>query len=706
MRLHRHHWSLILLPVVLAGCSTTAGSRFGGTARSRSIAVVGDRPQVATTGEPGGQVSADLPEPEPRRNPRTRIAGRVVDDQGEPVSNVTVRLADGGAKGGMDIRATTDRSGGFTLNGLRPGSTYWLIAEAEDDRGPLSGRVQATTAETGVEIALSAEASGSSNGRSARPSRARPISNREGLEPPPAEEAPPNLNREDLPPTTEDDGTLDPGPVPPTRARRPQLSTPEPAVGWKNRASVRIRSQDEDIVASSTDIESKPRFAVSVETSTSDDEGPNPLPPAIEPGTSSNPDEEAPNRSPSARRAARPREKARATPGPTDSGELAPAPEASLDAVKDRAKPVEKGEAERFLAADFGPRPAPEPGPAPAPPPRPGPVEVASAEPLAATAPPSPSRLPSMPPMGGESVAANEAPPPSASPPDTVASDQDRAPTLPASQPVFASTPPASKAAAKPEAPADYNPFVIAASTHASPDRAIAAVPPSRVPSSTVSPSPTEAPPTAAEPPKKKWGDLAATDPSPVVAEPTRGAATGSFVKRLRGSIENHDPSIAVCSYDARLRKLTDFRLPDLEGKPVRFQDLDADYVLLDFWGTWCPPCLDGIPHLVALQKKYGPSRLRVVGIACEDVPPEQRKAKVEEVSRKLGINYPVLLSTMDGKPCPVQQALQIQAMPTMILVDRRGQVVWRSTGSTPATKDRLDRVLASSLGRSDIVRR
>ncbi len=146
--------------------------------------------------------------------------------------------------------------------------------------------------------------------------------------------------------------------------------------------------------------------------------------------------------------------------------------------------------------------------------------------------------------------------------------------------------------------------------------------------------------------------------------------------------------------------------MPDLEGKPVRFQDLDADYVLLDFWGTWCGPCLDEIPHLIALQKKYGPRRLMVVGIACEEVPPEQRKAKVEEVSRKLGINYPILLSSMDGKPCPVQQALQIHAMPTMILVDRRGQVVWRNTGSTPASRDRLDRVLASSMSRAATVRR
>src|SRR5947209_3442952 len=99
MRLHRHCGPLFLLPVVLAGCSTTVGSRFGGTPHSRSIAVVGDQPMPASAGEPGGKVAADVVDPEPRRNPKTRISGRVVDESGEPVANATVRLADGGTKG-------------------------------------------------------------------------------------------------------------------------------------------------------------------------------------------------------------------------------------------------------------------------------------------------------------------------------------------------------------------------------------------------------------------------------------------------------------------------------------------------------------------------------------------------------------------------------------------------------------------------------
>jgi thiol-disulfide isomerase/thioredoxin len=158
------------------------------------------------------------------------------------------------------------------------------------------------------------------------------------------------------------------------------------------------------------------------------------------------------------------------------------------------------------------------------------------------------------------------------------------------------------------------------------------------------------------------------------------------------------------CDYDAKHRKINDFRLPDLEGRPVRFQDLDADLVLIDFWGTWCQPCLRSIPHLVDLQKRMGASKFKVLGIACEQGPPAERSKKVAEEVRRLGINYPVLMSGMDGA-CPLQEAMKVQAYPTLILVDRQGRIVWRDQGATPVTLARLDRFLASA-SKSDNSRR
>jgi hypothetical protein len=71
---------------------------------------------------------------------------------------------------------------------------------------------------------------------------------------------------------------------------------------------------------------------------------------------------------------------------------------------------------------------------------------------------------------------------------------------------------------------------------------------------------------------------------------------------------------------------------------------------------------------------------------------------------QELGINYPVLLSSKEGS-CPLQQALQIQFYPTMILLDREGKLLAREQGATEVTMSRMDRAIQTALrgiGESD----
>lgn len=688
MRHLAHYWPCLLLPVVLTGCSSTSGSRFGGKPGSKSIAVIGERPMPATTGEPGGQVAADVPEPEPRRDPKARISGRVVDEQGQPAPGVTVRLADGKAKGGKDIRASTDRAGGFTLNGLRPGSTYSLIAESDDDRGPLTGRADAMTSETGVEISLgSVEESGSTRSRSGRTSRARPISRHEESGGPLDAEATPAIHRDDLPPADEAEA---PEAAPPPRSGRPRLSAPVPAVGWKKGTATKEgdEAESEAVASSSNDDAPKRSKPASPDDSSLPDDGPNPLPPAIEPSQGAGSDESGPDAKTSARRNTRRKVSDRTSPRPAGSGELALA----QDRSEEEARPAK-------LASQLVEQEAEVSGPPPIPPMGPEPTPNLKTIEVADIAPESkPEPGPGLPMAIRDSpVVARTGPPAPALPPPSAALIQDAPTKNPAPEPVFAST-----ADPKTETPAasggdDYNPFLLASAAAPGPGD-------SKPPGGDEAPPPAQdEPEVSTAPPRKKWGEVAGVGAPTVALESTRAMA--SRARRPRGGVEGRDAGIALCSYDTRLRQVNDFRLPDLEGKPVRFQDLDADYILLDFWGSWSAPSVEAIPHLVALQKQYGPGRLRVVGIASEKVPPEMRRARVAEVARNLGINYAVLLSGMDGKPCPVQQSLQIQEFPTTILLDRRGQILWRDAGATPALNARLDRVLAA-LNKGDTVRR
>ena len=65
----------------------------------------------------------------------------------------------------------------------------------------------------------------------------------------------------------------------------------------------------------------------------------------------------------------------------------------------------------------------------------------------------------------------------------------------------------------------------------------------------------------------------------------------------------------SVCRFDPTARRLIDFRLAGVDGKWVSLRDIDADVILLDFWGSWCAPCRTSVAHLMELQTELGAKR-------------------------------------------------------------------------------------------------
>ena len=190
--------------------------------------------------------------------------------------------------------------------------------------------------------------------------------------------------------------------------------------------------------------------------------------------------------------------------------------------------------------------------------------------------------------------------------------------------------------------------------------------------------------------------EVEAIDYEPRAASvPSPRPPVGAIAERPRAAADVGP--IESCRYDGQRRQLLDFSLPGLDGRPVSLSDFDSDFILLDFWGTWCRPCLTSVPHLVELRKQFGARSLAGVGVACEEGPALGQHAHVADVAKQLGINYTILVSSKDDSASPVQEALHIQAFPTMILIDRSGRVVWRDQGATTTTLARLDRILATS---------
>jgi thiol-disulfide isomerase/thioredoxin len=125
-------------------------------------------------------------------------------------------------------------------------------------------------------------------------------------------------------------------------------------------------------------------------------------------------------------------------------------------------------------------------------------------------------------------------------------------------------------------------------------------------------------------------------------------------------------------------RKLENFALADLEGQAWEFRrHRVGKLVLLDFWRHNCGPCLQAIPHLVDLQRRYGPHGLEVVGIAYEQGTTAEQVLKVRGVRGRYSVNYLTLLG--GGPNCPVKSSFQVHVFPTLFLLDETGQILWYS---------------------------
>jgi thiol-disulfide isomerase/thioredoxin len=146
-------------------------------------------------------------------------------------------------------------------------------------------------------------------------------------------------------------------------------------------------------------------------------------------------------------------------------------------------------------------------------------------------------------------------------------------------------------------------------------------------------------------------------------------------------------------------RRVHNLALSDLDGETWELRrHRRGRLVLLDFWATHCPPCLNSIPHLKTLQQKYGSYGLSVVGVAYENssLSLSQQVERIRGVQGRLNVNYLTLLG--GGPNCPVKTQLEVSALPTLILLDESGTIVWRSEGLDPQKLYDLEMAVRRSL--------
>ena len=127
------------------------------------------------------------------------------------------------------------------------------------------------------------------------------------------------------------------------------------------------------------------------------------------------------------------------------------------------------------------------------------------------------------------------------------------------------------------------------------------------------------------------------------------------------------------------------FTLADLEGNPVSLSDFKGNVVVLNFWATWCPPCIAEIPDFVKVFNEFKDKDVQFIGVSNEDI------STLKSFAAEYNINYPILVDDKN-----IMEIWGIRAIPTTFVFDRDGQIVFKNVGMM--TREQIRNVIENIL--------
>ena len=127
-----------------------------------------------------------------------------------------------------------------------------------------------------------------------------------------------------------------------------------------------------------------------------------------------------------------------------------------------------------------------------------------------------------------------------------------------------------------------------------------------------------------------------------------------------------------------------ELKLPDLDGNPHDIAQYRGKWVIVNYWATWCPPCITEIPELVAFHARHADDDAVVIGVNTESIDTQL----LRDFAAELEINYPILRED----PERMSPFSRMFGLPTSYIIGPDGTLVKRHNG--PVTAEQLERII------------